>query len=72
MLEVTRGDTSLSAMTQAYRVALGHGKKVSAGLTGGYHEVSATRIDGAGFLRPFAWNASKNSFLYTGGLIAIS
>ena len=71
MLEVSRGDTSLSALTRAYHVALGHGKKVSAGLTGGYHEVTDTRVDGAGFLRPFAWNASKNSFLYTGGKIAV-
>ncbi len=71
MLEVTHGNTSIDAMTQAYRVALGHGKKVSASLTGGYHEVTNTRVDGAGFLRPFAWNASKNSFLYTGSAIAV-
>ena len=71
MLEVTRGATTLDALSNAYRTALAPGKKVSAGLTGGYHEVTATRFDGAGYLRPFAWNASKDSFLYTGPKIAI-
>lgn len=71
MLEVTRGSTSLPAMQQAYLTALGRGKKVSAALTGGYHEVTSTRLDGAGYLRPFAWNAAKESFLYTGPKIAI-
>ena len=71
MIEITHGDTSVAAMTEAYRVALGHGKKVSAGLAGGYHEVTSTRADGAGFLRPTAWNAAKNSFLYTGPVIAV-
>ena len=58
-------------MTQAYNVALGRGKKVSASLTGGYHEVSSTRLDGAGYLRPLIWNASKDSFVYTSGAIAV-
>jgi hypothetical protein len=71
MLEVTHGNTSLAALQQAYLTALGHGKKVSAALTGGYHEVTSSRLDGAGYLRPFAWNAAKKSFLYTAPKIAI-
>ena len=71
ILEITGGDTAIEPMTRAYRAALGRGKKVSAGLTGGYHEVTSTRVDGAGYLRPLAWNPSKNSFLYTAGPIPV-
>jgi hypothetical protein len=71
ILEATKGDASVAAVTRGYQAALGHGKKVSAGLAGGYHEVTSSRLDGAGFLRPFAWNASKNTFLYTAGPVAI-
>ena len=71
ILEATKGDASLGAMIRGYHVALGHGKKVSACLTGGYHEVTSARIEGAGFVRPFHWVAGKNSFIYDGSEVAV-
>jgi hypothetical protein len=70
MLEATNGDSSLGALIQGYHVALGHGKKVSAGLTGGYHEVTDSQPEGAGYVQTFRWNAGKNSFLYDSAQIA--
>ena len=71
ILEATNGDSSLNAMISGYHVALGHGKKVSAGLTGGYHEVTSGRIEGAGYVRPYHWVDSKNSFIYDGPEVAV-
>lgn len=71
ILEATSGDASLNAMLRGYHVALGHGKLVSAGLTGGYHEVTNTQIEGAGYIRPFHWDVSKNSFLYDGPMVSV-
>jgi hypothetical protein len=71
ILEQTQGNTSIAAITQGYQAALSPGKTVSAGLAGTYHEVTKSRFDGAGYLRPFSWNAAKNTFLYTGAPVAI-
>jgi hypothetical protein len=33
--------------------------------------VTSSRSDGAGFVRPFVWNASKETYLYAGEAIAV-
>lgn len=65
-LDITQGRTSYPEVANAFRQLLAKGV-ASANLSGGrYAGSSPERTDGAGFVQPLIWSASKKVFTYDG------
>lgn len=71
LLEANGVRYGLSDVTRGFHTALSGKRTASANLSGGFFGAAPNRLDGIGFLRPFAWDAKSNSFLYTGNPIAV-
>jgi hypothetical protein len=70
VLEENGGRSGLGDFTRAYVAALS-GRTASAGLASGYFGVTPSHLDGAGAVRPFAFDASRHAFAYTGSAIRV-
>jgi hypothetical protein len=70
LLEANGVRYGLADVTRGYRTALSGNRQAAGALGGGYFGAGAGRLDGVGFVRPFAYDASRKAFAYTGGPIA--
>jgi ABC-type branched-subunit amino acid transport system substrate-binding protein len=71
LLEANGVRYSVTDVVRGYHTALSGDRTASANLGGGFFAAAPTRLDGVGRLRPFAWDAKKNTFLYTGAPVQI-
>ena len=70
VLETNGVRYGLTDVTRGFHTALSGNRTPSANLVGGYFGASPSHLDGIGFLRPFAWDAKRNTFTYTGDQVA--
>lgn len=71
LLEANGVQYSLASVTSGYHAALSGKRTPSANLSGGFFGASPGRLDGVGALRPFAWDAARNTFKYIDNAIAV-
>jgi hypothetical protein len=69
LLEANGVRFSIADVTRGYRAAL-NGTFASSTLNGGYFNAGSNRFDGAGFVRPFAYDP-KNTFAYVGPAVRV-
>ena len=70
VLESNGVRAGIGDFTRAY-VATLSGRTASSGLASGYFGVTAGHLDGAGEVRPFAYDSRRKAFAYTGGAIKV-
>ena len=70
ILEANGVKFGLGDFTRSYQTVLG-GKLSSTMNAGGFFRVPKDGLDGAGLLRPMAWDAQKKQFVYTGAAVAV-
>ena len=71
LLEANGGRFTLSDVTRGYYAGLSGNRTASANLSSGFFGAAQGRLDGVGALRPFAWDAARNTFKYTGNAIPV-
>lgn len=71
ILEANGVRFSLSDVTRGFQVGLSGNRTASANLSGGFFGTATNRLDGIGFVRPFAWDAKRGGPVYTGGAVPI-
>ena len=71
MLETNGVRYTLPEVTKGFHVGLGGDRTASANLTGGFFGAGPNRLDGVGYVRPFAYDTSRKVFVYIGDAVAV-